>query len=502
MLRRPSSVPNQELIAFVRVRIRRNWEAYFFSTGLLIAASLGLLSYMLGLLSMCLEGFPIKFWKYLLQTWPQVLLVPLGLEQLAQVNENKILFIYLCLALLAVAFFFFLYVKRLFTDWWNLLAFARSGQSMKPLTHMGKFLRITSTSWLFPTFVENPSPSEVRQLVQEYEEMTKAWSILPPIEDKTSEGPSPITILISLAEELTLTLIGPDGKQKKTVLTASKPILVTFLATKSVGIWIKRKDILVNVYGGEGNDEIAHFHVDVRRINKQVNEEAVKAGFLDEEILQREPAQLPLKLFDNEMIDGKPMWRLSSACRVEVYQAFDALYGRMLSLQNQANLSTTKEDLRRLSRQTKQSYGNGYLMRYRKYNIMWKWAKEVYRTYQNKCLTVLEYAARQEQERVDELPYDQQLEARQEAAILYGWIAIISSTLVLDSVRSKAALMLCLRLYHGLNDLSSAKLVYQKYVEEMRQRDICWEPEDDIKEVWSEATSIEEKPRRTRKKEY
>ena len=130
MFRRHSPSSTQELIAFVRVRVRRDWKAYFFATGLLISASLGLLSYILSLLAMCLEGLPVKVWKALLETWPQVLLVPLGLEHFTQVNENKILLIYLCLALFAVALFFSLYVKRLFTDWWGLLTFARTGHHL------------------------------------------------------------------------------------------------------------------------------------------------------------------------------------------------------------------------------------------------------------------------------------------------------------------------------------------------------------------------------------
>src|SRR6266487_4636803 len=171
------------------------------------------------------------------------------------------------------------------------------------------------------------------------------------------ETPS-CTILISLSDHLTISIMSQDGKQETTQFKNNSWVaILVFFALHNKGEWIPRDTVVKNVYGAE-NGHLLALHTS--RINAQVNQVAEDAGFLDEQEFEENVGKLDL--FEQDENDPRHLWRLSPRCEIEIFSDLTALYEQILAAQA-GQVPLHRDALRRSCHQIMERYGKGLLAR-------------------------------------------------------------------------------------------------------------------------------------------
>src|SRR5215472_3367459 len=242
------SATQRNSAALLNVQFMSDWHTYFMSIHKLIIYTLGFLIYVSWSMSFLLEGVLTKFWRALVQSWPQLLLLFAGHEPDA-VHSKYVDYVILCLVWIAVTVGLFFLTRKAFRELRGLLVYSRADSSQASQLYVSKFLKISLPVWLYPSVVDAPSPTTVLDLVQGVQgqkSTTEAWSreVATALEDAQKEVPPAIRIRLSLAEKLTITLSGLDGKQIScTLQTPAWVPLLAYLAIQNPGEWVQR-DIL------------------------------------------------------------------------------------------------------------------------------------------------------------------------------------------------------------------------------------------------------------------
>ena len=496
-------VPNWALIALVRARPRLDWYAYVDSIGMFLMYAMVFATYALGCATLCLEGAPLKFWRALVQCWPQLLLQVVGREPDAA-HSRRIIFLFLCVVLVFVTVWGYVQAHKAFKAFRGLVAFSRAPSLPSVSAH--DFLHVSLPLWLLPDVVDTPSPTTVLDVVQEYESAHKPLreAIAACIAD-AQEDPSPaIGIRISLAERLTVSLVGRDGKQETTTLhTDSWSALVAYLALQPRGAWVPRKKLLKEVYGGTSAAEYSLFRVHVGRINDFLTTVAMEVELLSQGVTDTDGPVRKITVFERAK-DEQPVVRLLPACEVAVFPRLASLQESVMALKADAEHPgcLSREELNRRCSEVMQSYGKGFLAEHQPFNTIWPWAREWYITYRDMCLFVLEYAAeRNSAYAADQrLTDDEQAESMSHAAQCYGWYALVASGIIPKVGDGEQALRQCLTIYRDLEDRSAAEDVYEAYAEQMLQKDGWWKPSPETTQVWLEVTAQSDLSRRSRKR--
>jgi len=359
---------------------------------------------------------------------------------------------------------------------------------------------------LLPDVIADPSPTTVLDLVQDYESAHKPLreDIAACIADAQEDPSAAIGIRISLAERLTVSLVGQDGKQETTALnTDSWSALVAYLALQPRGAWVSRKKLLKEAYGGTSAAEYSLFRVHVGRINDFLTTVAMEAGLLSQGVTDTDGPVRKITLFE-QANDEQPVVRLLPACEVTVFPRLISLQERVTATKADAEHPDcfSREELNRRCSEALQSYGKGLLAEHQPFNRIWPWARESYSTYRDMCLFVLEYAAeRNSAYAADQrLTDDEQAESMSQAAQCYGWYALVASGIIPKVGDGEQALQRCLTIYRDLIDRSAAEDVYQAYAEQMMQKDGWWKPSPETTHVWLEVTAQSDLGRRSRKR--
>ena len=486
--------PPREFLALVRAHTNVSFLAHVESLCLLLVVICACISIVCELLSLCLQGIPIKIWNAFLQSWPQVLLGLIG-QSAGDRYSQRVTAIYLWIALWLFLAVLILLIRRFTRDFQGLRKAARAQASGEPAINVSDYMRVSSASWLYPQVMDAPSPTALLDLLQQGHD----WS--QPLADVLQNAPEekrpPVTLLISLSDHLTISIMSQDGKQETTHFkNASWVAIIAFFALHNKGEWIPRDKVVRNVYGAE-NGHLLALHTS--RINAQVNQVAEDAGFLDEQEFEENVGKLDL--FEQDENDPRHLWRLSPRCEIEIFSDLTALYEQILAAQA-GQVPLHRDALRRSCHQIMERYGKGLLAEHQENHRIWSWLRDAYITYRDQLLCILEYAASCEWQVAQAQAHSDVADCQEAtwySARFSGWSALIALGIVSRPDAGEPSLIRCLERYYLLKDIDAAGNIYQAYAERMLERDYRWTPRLKILDTWPEVTRWQPKKKRSQK---
>jgi|SRR6266487_293056 len=484
--------PPRKLLALVRADVDVSFIAHVQSLCFLLVVICAGISMVCELLSLCLQGIPIKIWNAFLQSWPQVLLVLIG-HPASGKDSQRVTAIYLWITLWIFLIFLLWLIRRFARDFQGLRKAAGEQGSGEPGMNVSEYMRVSPASWLYPQVIDVPSPTALLDILQQGQDWSQ--SIAEVLQNAPEEKRPPVTILISLSDHLTISIMNHDGKQETTQFKNNFwNAALTFFAMQNKGEWVPRETADKKIYGAEHGDLLA---LHTSRINAQVNRVAEDAGFLDEP----EGENGKLDLFEHDEKDPRHLWRLSPHCEVEIFSDLTALYEQVLAAQA-GQTPLPRDVLRRSCHQIMERYGKGLLANHQEPHRIWSWLRDAYITYRDQLLCILEYAASCEWQVAQAQAHDdvaQCQEATWYSARFSGWSALIALGIVSRPDVGEPSLIRCLERYYLLKDIDAAGSVYQAYVERMLARDSRWTPRLKVLDTWPEVTRWQPKKKRSQK---
>ncbi len=486
--------PPGKLFALVSADVDVSFIAHVQSLCLLLVVICAGLSMVCELLSLCLEGIPIKIWHAFLQSWPQVLLVLIG-RPASGTYSQRVNAVYLWITLWLFLIFLCWLIRRFARDFQGLRKAARAQTPGEPTVNVSEYMRVSPASWLYPQLIDAPSPTALLDLLQQGQD----WSqhIAEVLQNAPEEKRPPITILISLSDHLTISIMSQDGKQETMQFKNNSWVaILAFFALHNKGEWIPRDTVVKHVYGAE-NGHLLALHTS--RINAQVNQVAEDAGFLDEQAFEETGGKLDL--FEQDESDPRHLWRLSPRCEVEIFSDLTSLYEQVLVAQT-GQVPLHRDALRGRCHQILERYGKGLLAEHQEKHRIWSWLRDAYITYRDQLLCILEYAASCEWQ-VAQAQAHSDIEECQEAtwysARFSGRSSLIALGIVSRPDAGEPSLLRCLERYYLLKDIDAAGSIYQAYAERMLERDSRWTPRLKILETWPEVTRWQSKKKQSQK---
>ena len=188
--------------------------------------------------------------------------------------------------------------RRFIKEFCGLLAYVhRQKTGSEPLS-VREYIHCSSAPWLYPEMIEASSPTTVLDILQDHESTSECWSkeLALYLEEKQREPPPAISMLISISEKVTISLIGQDGKRETVGFThPQQAALIAFFAVQRRGMWIPRRHVIKQVYGAKGGHLFA---LHTSRIHAAINQVARDAGFLSQEDSEAGQQAEKLKLFE------------------------------------------------------------------------------------------------------------------------------------------------------------------------------------------------------------
>lgn len=460
--------PHWEMTAVMRFKKKTDWKAYFES---IMMALLFIDATLVSLLSLALFLLlPLEYPKYLTSA--------------RSIYVNGLVAITLFLLLSGIEMW--LQIRKLKGLW--LLHYAQRHPSSK--FSWQDFLSISLPPWLtVEELLHDPSPTNVLEQVQGPSLTTgDLEKLCLHNQENEPEEKSPIDFLISLTNDVSISVIGKDGKRERTSLkNPNRAAIVAFLARLNKGEWIPRDTFLKAVYGNAQDAAQRLFNVDHQRMNNQILEMVENAGML----LEGKKAEEQYRLLEHSSIDGIPHWRLNPRYEVEVCGQLTALHQAIMNVaSDQPGTEPGLEALRAGCDYLMRTSGKGFLADYQDVKHIWPWIEEDYIHYRDQCLDILAYAAQRffAHARNATSPQKEQ-EALNYAVSLLRKSVLVASGLIPDEVRSIEILCQCLTSYRQFKNISAAKSLFQTYTERLRERDASWVPDNRILQTWPEATA-------------
>ena len=505
-----SSDAQPEMIAIVRLRIRRGRRISadirirlfiaVFALCMVCIAGLVWLVTLIGELLSQFTGISIMQLEELLRQAPQQLLP----ASFAVPTDTwiRIQIFYELEGVLLLTFFIMavIQVKAILQDirWYR--AFSRLPASALPPVYISEMMRISTPSSIEQIVVEEPSPTQVLDLVQQQHSLEIKQVIATYTLDRMrKDEEASVQAIIRLTKEVTMTLKQPDGKQE-TVTFREKgrhsgwPMLLSYLCQQPRGEWIHRDVLLTEVYGeaGETKSSLLAMHRD--RINEYIEAVAEEAGIS----LPYDGDELSL-LFEQS---GK-YWRLSPHCEVVRFEKLAALDEQLRAIEKGTTSAESLpiEDLIRRCDEVAIEYGKGYLAEHygqgygagHQGNVgIWKWARAPYLKYRGMWLYILEAAARRLRQHGEQagVSADEQVEIRRQVARCHGRSALATIGMMPVVERSAGELRQCVALCRDLMDYTAAVDMLQEYVDQLQQRPDFWKLPNDAQKIWDEATEL------------
>ena len=492
-----SSHPRQ--ITLVRLQLNISWHT-FIGPGLEMLLMLDVaFIYTCLLLPFCIQGLPPKYWHLFVQYWPQALQALLGHPETGP-HSTQVNAVLLGLGFLVLQGIVYWKAYQSIQAFRALCAAARQRSEQAFSALVRRLLRISPPEWMRVQVIYDPSPTTILDQLQDVEGSRESW--MEELAAMTGPVQPSVRILLRLSDEVTVILIGQDGKQQAIPIKNKHwAAILAFLATRSKGEYVHRDLLLRHVYGAAGPDEKHRFEVDRSRLKATINEEAERAGLLDPTCANNESPE-EIDLLENDAATD-PLWRLAPQCEVDLYGELESWYERVIASkpEGENNEPLSREALWRGCLQIMQSYGDGYLASYQDAFLIWSWAEEIALAYREKCWTVLQYALEREwaYARDQQFPLQERREAVRHNAKLAGWSVLVMSGLFPDTVRAEQALNLCLKRYRSLKDIAAAQSLFQTYVQRMKDKDVVWEPKEELLSIWPEATAPKTSSRRSKK---
>ena len=143
-------------------------------------------------------------------------------------------------------------------------------------------------------------------------------------------------------------------------------------------------------------------------------------------------------------------------------------------------------------------YGKGLFATYQKKRLnryqYWPWATEYYTEFQDKCLAVLQYAAKREWAYAMKHKHEPDVlhASIRQTAQLYTWKLQVALGVISNLAQAEQAVCMCLKLYQMIDDLILAQTAFQTYAAHRIERNEAWVLPDKITNIWPEATSLPE----------
>jgi hypothetical protein len=481
--------PERESILILRAHHTSDWFAYFGSIGQVVVAVLAVITCVLSVLAICFSDLLLKMGKALWQSWPQFLMQFLGRAPDASRIHQVLLLDAFCI-LLVMTWGAYLLAKRTIKELRGLLSSAHRQQPRSTTFPVREYIRFSSAPWLYPQIIEAPSPTTILDILQDHQGTSEAWirELEAYIEERQQESPPALSMLLSISDRVTISLVGQDGK-RETIYFAhpQQAALIAYFAMQPRGAWIPRGKVIKQVYGAKGGHLFA---LHVSRIHAAINQAAKDAGFLSREEGDAGQQSEKLKLFEFDDSVQDHVWRRVVSCEVEVFGDLNAFYDSLKAAED-TNTISGQEETWRGCHQVMQTYGRGYLAEHQAPKSIWLWARDGYIEYRDKCLFILRHVAEREWEAAHTQQGNERYEAIRQSALYYGWFTLVANCIVpiLHIEEAEEALCKSLKLYYMIKDIAAARAIFQAYAQQAKSKDARWKPKMKITEIWPEATS-------------
>jgi len=510
-----------EMIAVVRLSVRRGIRTridvqmqLFQALFTLFAISCGgliLVTALVIVLLMQFTGIPIVQMEALLRHAPLELLpsfFPIAPETWVRIQlffepEGILFLTYLVLAVIQAR-------SALREYRWH-RTFSRLPRSELPPVPISRLMQISKPLSLHLDVFEEPSPTQVLDLVQKNHSLQVSEVIANyTLESLQRDEEVTTRAVLDLSHEIRIKLKQSDGRQALVTFRekgrhSGWARLLSYLAEQPRGEWIHRDTLLVNVYheATDAKRTLLTTHRD--RINAHI--ESVAAAL--EIFLPYNDEELSL-LFEQS---GK-YWRLSLDCEVVTMEKLVTLYEQVKAIENgiAAPDSLSIEDLIRRCDEVAIEYGRGYLAEHydKGYNAkhqgsigIWEWARGPYIKYRDMWLFLLDSVARRLRERAEQadVTADERAELMRQVAKCLGREALATIGVISEVERSAHLLRQCIALHRDLLDYKAAEDLLQEYVDQLEQKPDFWQLPPEAEKILQETTGLLEQFYQDRKRQ-
>jgi hypothetical protein len=511
---------DQEMLAVVRLKIRRGMRARIdahlqlvaalLMLCVIICAGLLLVATLLVVLLLQYSGISTVQWEELLSHAPQELLPALFAAppetwsriQIVFELEGALYVTYFALALL--------HTRTVLREFLWQRAFSRLSNSGLPPVPISRLMQISWPLSLHEV-VEEPSPTEVLDLVLRNHSLQVSDVIANyTLESLQQEEEVTTRAVLHLSHEVTITLEQSDGKQaivtfRERGRNSGWAKLLSYLAEQPRGAWIHEDTLITNVYHEVTEAKRTLLDTHRHRINEHIESVAVPMEFS----LPYNDKELSL-LFEQ----SGAYWRLSLDCDVVTMEKLVTLYEQVKAIEKgiAAPDSLSLEDLVKRCDAVAIEYGRGYLSDHyeRGYNAahqgsmgIWEWVRDPYIKYRNMWLFVLEWTARRLRKRTEQagVTVDERAELMRQVTKCLGREALATIMVLSELERSAHALHQFLDLCREHLDYTAAEDLLQEYVDQLVQKPDYWKLPPQAEEILQETTELLEQMYEHRKRQ-
>ncbi len=477
------------LLALTGARPSPNLFAYFHHIGMLV------LSLVVGLMAVLLILTEVLLFVKFLQHPPEFIL--LWLQQHALPIFEIVAFTF------AASIFAYTDGKQTIKHMKGLVILTRANPEQPPPVTLSEYVEVSTPAWLQP-LPPVDLPDEMLDTLQQHINPEEPWmkNLATYLKEYVPEHSPSISTLVSLGDRITISVLGSTGKRQHIPLTQEQTAaLIGLLAVRERGAWVLRQHAIRPIYGEDDQNVTKH----ISRLNASLNKAAQKvvAQSGKPEGDQSSCIHEKLKLIEYDESGKENLWRLLITCDVEIFSELESLYAQIMAAKNDPNIPPPgRKILRRGCHRMVEQYRNGLFASYqRKHpNQYWSWATEYYTMYRDKCLFVLEYAAKREWAyamKNKQKPDVLHASIRQTAQ-LYEWSLKVALGIIPNLPHAERAVYNCLKLYRMIDDLISGQTIFQTYATYMikrndarkTERNKTWQPPAEITNMWPEATSL------------
>jgi hypothetical protein len=514
---------DQEMLAVVRVKIRRGMHAridahtQLFAALLMLfvisCAGLLLVAALLVVLLLQFSGIPIAQWETLLNHAPQELLPSLFAAPPETWSRIQIFFelegaLYVTFFILAL-----LHTRTVLREFRWQRAFSGLRNSGLPPVPISRLMQISWPLSLHEV-VEEPSPTELLDLVLRNHSLQVSDVItISTLESLQQDEEVTTRAILHLSHEVTITLQQSDGKQALVTLrergrNSGWAKLLSYLADRPRGEWIHEDTLIEDVYDEVTGGKRTLLDIHRYRINEHIESVAVPMEI-----------SLPYNPDNDKELwllfeQSGAYWRLSLSCDVVAMEQLVILYEQVKAIEKgiAAPDSLSLEDLIKRCDAVALEYDRGFLADHfeRGYNMkhqgssgIWEWARDPYIKYRNMWLFILEWAARRLRERAEQtdVTVDERAELKRQVTKCLGRSALATIMVLSEVERSAHALHQFLDLCREQLDYAAAEDLLQEYVDQLVQKPDFWKLPPQAEEILQETTELLEQMYEYRKRQ-
>ena len=395
--------------------------------------------------------------------------------------------------LIATSIAISLSTKRAIEDVKGLIVYAHAKPDHLPSIPLSKHIEVSLPPWLQSSAVVDLSENALDSLRQHID-VKESWlqDFMTVFHEQNIECPPPINILISLRSHITISILGQNNNTKTISITQEQTAaIVAFLAFRQKGKWIPRQEIVQQIYGNNDANITSH----TSRLNKPLNaaiQKVTSPAEQEEEDVAPSNHKTKFLLIEYHEQAKEHFWRLSTQCSIEIYPELEALYRQLKRAKEKADGSFPGHDeLFTGCHRIMESYKNGLFAAYQKRHPQeyWPWATEYYTEYRDKCLFILDEAAKQAWDYADHNEQDPVARhtAIRHTAQLCTWILEVSLGTIPHLHYAQQAVALSIELYRSISDLKTARKTFKTYAMYMLSHHNHWRPPDSLRTIWPKA---------------